>query len=217
MRAAVFLGPSLPREEALRVFRSAVYYPPAARGDIAAAADSGFQIIGLIDGVFYQQAAVSHREILDAMSGGIRIFGGSSMGALRASELDVFGMVGVGKIYEWYKSGKIRSDDEVALAFHPMDYRPLSEPLVNTRATLERLFIEGRISLREHDLLLGAAKAIQFQLRNPYRIIQKALHDGLEKERGRELLDCMLKARVDLKREDALMVLKRIKDEVKEL
>ncbi len=85
------------------------------------------------------------REILNALEGGIKVVGGSSMGALRASELDVYGMVGVGKIYRWYKEGAINSDDEVALVFHPETGRALSEPLVNIRATLEILHSKGMI------------------------------------------------------------------------
>jgi len=44
--------------------------------------------------------------------------GGSGMGVLRASELDSYGMIWVGRIYEWYCDGVIESDDEVAVTFH---------------------------------------------------------------------------------------------------
>ncbi len=42
------------------------------------------------------------------MKKGVKVYGSSSMGALRASELDEFGMVGVGRIYECYRSGPHR-------------------------------------------------------------------------------------------------------------
>jgi hypothetical protein len=46
------------------------------------------------------RAAVGHREIISALKAGVCVVGGSSMGALRASELDSYGMIGVGRIYE---------------------------------------------------------------------------------------------------------------------
>ncbi|MBC7120212.1 MAG: TfuA-related McrA-glycine thioamidation protein [Candidatus Methanosuratus sp.] len=212
MKVVIFLGPSLPHEEAQRILSDAEYRPPAARGDIMRAAAGEAEVIALIDGVFYQQAAVSHREILHAIGKRIKVFGGSSMGALRASELDVYGMIGIGTVYEWYKAGKIRSDDEVALAFHPGDFRPLSEPLVNIRATLEQALASGGITQQEHDAVLTAAKDVPFQLRNYPRILQRAVHGGISGTRAGEILDLIKRMRVDLKREDATKVLERIKE-----
>ncbi len=212
MRVVVFLGPSLTWEEARRILSDAEYLPPAARGDIIRAAEAGANAIALIDGVFYQQAAVSHREILKAMDIGAKVFGGSSMGALRASELDVYGMVGIGTIYEWYKSGKIRSDDEVALAFHPENLRPISEPLVNVRATLEKARSSGHITQEELEIILVAAKEVPFQLRNYARILQRAVRGGLCSLRAGEILELLKKVRTDLKKEDAIKVLEGIKE-----
>ncbi len=64
---------------------------------------------------------------------GVTVVGGCSMGALRASELDTYGMIGVGRIYRWYRDGVAESDDEVAVTFHPDTLEPLSVPLVNMR------------------------------------------------------------------------------------
>jgi len=64
-RITVFLGPSLDRTEAEKIL-SANYLPPAKRGDLLAAAIEGSTIICLIDGVFHQESAVAHREILSA-------------------------------------------------------------------------------------------------------------------------------------------------------
>ncbi|MDD1646541.1 MAG: TfuA-related McrA-glycine thioamidation protein, partial [Methanomicrobiales archaeon] len=74
----VFLGPSLDRAEAARIL-DAHYRPPAARGDLSRAAEEGARIIGLIDGVFFQESAVGHREILYAIQKGARVVGASSM------------------------------------------------------------------------------------------------------------------------------------------
>ena len=81
----VFLGPSLPREQAEAVLQ-ADYRPPAKRGDIYQAAREGAGVICLIDGVFFQECSVAHKEVIYALEAGARVLGASSMGALRASE-----------------------------------------------------------------------------------------------------------------------------------
>ncbi len=212
MKGAVFLGPSMRVDEARSILPNADYFPPAARGDVSSAAKKGYGAIGLVDGVFYQRAAVAPREILNALEGGIVVVGGSSMGALRASELDIYGMVGVGRIYRWYKDGTINSDDEVALVFHPSTFKALSEPLVNIRATLGRLCSKGLVTTDEKEVLIQAAQQTPFQLRNYIRIVQVALNLGLEKARGAGLLQLMEDNRVDQKEEDAREVLMKLRD-----
>ncbi len=117
-RIIVFLGPSLDRESAGKIL-AAEYRPPAKRGDITRAAGDGASVICLIDGVFHQDNAVAHREILAAVKKGVKVVGASSMGALRAAEMDTLGMVGIGEIYRMYRDGELESDDEVALVFDP--------------------------------------------------------------------------------------------------
>jgi hypothetical protein len=210
MKSVVFLGPSLPWEEAKAILPTAYYRPPAGRGDIAAVVGMGFDAIGLIDGVFYQRPAVAPREILLALDQGMKVLGGSSMGALRAAELDAYGMIGVGKIYSWYKDGKINSDDEVALVFHPETFEALSEPLVNIRATLEVLLDEAMITQGEAGKIITAAKDTPFQLRNPMRIVQAAMNKRLDKRRGAFILSALKEYHVDQKKLDAQELLTKL-------
>src|SRR5512136_1563643 len=153
--AVVFLGPSLDRREALGIL-AADYRPPAARGDLTRAVQDGARVIGLIDGVFFQESSVGHREILAGLSAGVRVIGASSMGALRAAELHTLGMEGVGDVYRMYRDGVLVSDDEVALAFDPETFTALSEPLVNIRATLARAILEHIIDYADSEALLSA-------------------------------------------------------------
>ncbi len=88
--------------------------PSIKRGDAVKAFEKGASIIGVIDGVSFQDVAVSPRELLHLLDRGAIIVGGGSIGALRAAELDVYGMIGVGEIY---------SDDEVALIFNLLYFR----------------------------------------------------------------------------------------------
>src|SRR5262249_33855236 len=88
--------------------------PPIQQGDLLQLMYDWPDVLGVIDGYFCYVPAVLHKEILIALERGIRILGAASLGALRAAELDSFGMEGVGEIYRMYKTGQIDGDDEVA-------------------------------------------------------------------------------------------------------
>ena len=205
----VFLGPSLSRDRAEKVLE-ADYRPPAKRGDLYLAAREGAEIILLIDGVFFQECSVAHKEVIYALEAGAKVLGASSMGALRASELDIYGMEGIGKIYQAYKSGHLVSDDEVALTFDPFSYEPSSEPLVNIRFNLDLAWQMGAISASCKDRLFHFAQAQYFPDRTYERMLSDA--SGLVKEK--ELLrfrEFLAKDKRDFKMEDALLALERAK------
>jgi hypothetical protein len=135
-RPAVFLGPSLDRDAAASLLPEAEFRPPIRRGDLAPLLDGPPAAIGIVDGEFYQSLAVSPKEILPLLRRGVAVFGSSSMGALRAAELFGHGMTGIGTVFEWFRQGRLSADDEVAMTFCPVTFRPLSEPLVNFRVAL---------------------------------------------------------------------------------
>jgi hypothetical protein len=211
----VFLGPSLDPDRAAGILR-ADYRPPARRGDILAAARDGAKIIGLIDGVFFQDCAVAHREILEALRSGVRVFGASSMGALRAAELDTLGMEGVGRIYRAYRSGELVADDEVALVFDPVYFAPLSEPLVNIRATIARAEEKGVIDAGAAREILHAARSLYFPDRT-YDRIAGAAGKAVAGEALERFLAFARSEPADVKREDACLALRRIREIAGEL
>ena len=205
----VFLGPSLDRTAAEKIL-PAEYHEPAKRGDILRAVQSGATIICLIDGVFHQDCAVAHREILHAIKSGVRIIGASSMGALRAAEMDTLGMVGVGEIYHKYKSGELESDDEVALVFDPESGLSLSEPLINIRYTLKHAQESGVISPAAHDTLLAAARSIFYPQRTYVRCVSAA-GAALDAEEGTRFLSWVETGQCDQKRVDAVAALEYVR------
>jgi hypothetical protein len=146
-----FLGPSLPAAEA----RGVTVLPPARQGDLWRALSLRPRSIALIDGVFESQPSVWHHEILDALDAGVAVFGGASMGALRAAELHGRGMIGVGRIFRWYRDGEVIDDSEVALLHAGADhgFRPLTLPLVNVRWAAQE-------AVRARVLRPGEAKAL---------------------------------------------------------
>jgi len=205
----VFLGPSL-EQSAAEMILPAEYRPPAKRGDLLAAVHEDATIIGLIDGVFHQESAVAHREILTAIKKGVRVVGASSMGALRAAEMDTLGMVGIGEIYRMYKSGELESDDEVALVFDPSSGLALSEPLINIRFTLKRAREEGIIDSAAHDALFVSARSL-FYPKRTYRTIVAQAGDSVDDRTRKRFLGWMETGQCDQKREDAIAALEYIR------
>ena len=213
MRAVIFAGTSICHEDAKAIL-DAVYMPPVARGDVEKVASQGYDIIGIIDGMFFDRAAVAHKEILHAMKKGITVIGGCSMGALRASELDVHGMIGVGKVYEWYRDGVLESDDEVAVTTNPETFEPVSVPLVNIRETLQAACDEGIIDDRTRLSLLNIAMDLHYPLRSYLGIVKTAVDKNMLPEKE-PLLGYCLNNEADIKRADAILVLEKIKERMK--
>ena len=207
----IFLGPSLSADEASKIM-DADYRPPIQRGDITAALRDNPDIIGIIDGVFHQQPAVSHREILDALKKGVAVVGGASMGALRASELDDFGMVGVGYVYNQYKNGFIESDDDVAIVINPVNLEQLSDSLVSMDYNFKKMLDKELISEEEFKRLFKTAKSI-FYPKRTYDLVFKNV--DIDRTKIKEIEKFLDEAGTDIKRQDAVDVVKYIKNMTK--
>ena len=159
MRIVAFAGPSLPSGER-ETFPGVEWRPPAQAGDLLRLEPEPGLTICLIDGYFDHRPAIRHKEILLHLSRGVRILGASSIGALRAAEMAPFGMEGIGAVYHAYAEGRIAGDDEVALihAGPEVDWKPLSLPLVDLRATLCRALRERAIDAQHARVLLAEAR-----------------------------------------------------------
>ncbi len=163
VKVIIYAGLSIPFDEAREILDSSedvevIYKRPIKRGDLSLALKQHPDIIGIIDGVFHQNSAVGHKEILNVMNSGVEVFGASSMGALRASELDTLGMTGIGYVYNQYASGTVESDDDVAVMLDSETLEALSEPLINMRYVFENAVCENIITEKEMDDLLCIAK-----------------------------------------------------------
>jgi hypothetical protein len=209
-KTIVFLGPSLDRAAAEKIL-AAEYRPPAKRGDLTHAIEDGAGIIVLIDGVFHQEAAVAHREVLAAVKAGITVVGASSMGALRAAELHTLGMTGIGKIFGLYRDGKLVSDDEVALVFDPASGYALSEPLINIRCTLKKAEAAGIITAADNAALLAAAQSVFYPQRT-YKKIAAAAGDTVDAATRERFLAFAAANPADQKKKDAIAALEYVRD-----
>lgn len=113
MKIKIYSGLSLSEADVRKRLPDAIYAPPIARGDLARDIALGVHVVGIIDGVFFQNLAIAPTEIMDALRSGMSVYGASSMGALRAAELWRYGMIGCGEIFERIKNTPYFPDDHL--------------------------------------------------------------------------------------------------------
>ena len=169
----VFAGPSIYGANK-RSWNGIQLRSPARHGDIAKAVLDGAAVIGLIDGCYETTAAAWHKELLFALSQGVAVFGGASIGALRAAECAEFGMQPVGVIAAKFINGDLLDDDEVALVHAPEElaFRPLTIAMVDIRATVGELRKNGALTDQEVEAVLSFAKQLFFKERTLDRIAE---------------------------------------------
>jgi hypothetical protein len=168
MKTLVFSGPSITEAEVHRLV-TATHAPPIKRGDLAATDD--YEVIVILDGEFGQNMSVSPKEILAVLERGKTVIGASSMGALRASELDRCGMIGVGWVYDHFRRSAVRRDADVALVYSPFDFKPMTVPMVDLEYWMEQAATAGLIPERERVLLLKVARKLFFADRTLERLM----------------------------------------------
>ena len=215
VRIIVYAGLSLPFDEAKEILDSTdevevIYKRPIQRGDLSQALKEHPDIIAIIDGVFHQNSAVGHKEILNAMKSGIKVYGASSMGALRASELDTLGMIGTGYVYTQYTTGEVDSDDDVAVMLDSETLEALSVPLINMKYVFTNAALEGIITDDEKEDLLRISKKTYYPQRNYAKTLSES---DLDDNKKSELID-FIRTSPDIKKEDAKELLNLIKEEI---
>ena len=216
VKIIIYTGLSLSFDEAREILDShddieVIYKRPVKRGDLDLALKENPNIIAIIDGVFHQNSSVGHREILKAIESGVKVYGASSMGALRASELDTLGMTGVGYVYNQYASGKVISDDDVAVMLDSTTLESLSEPLINMDYVFTNAVSEKIISENEKEELIKITKSTFYPKRTYSHTLKNSSLDSEVKNR---LID-FIRTSPDIKKEDAKELIRHIKDVVK--
>ena len=213
MRITIFAGPSISADECRSYVPGAVVRPPAEQGDLLHAyMEDEAEVLVLIDGTFHQNLSVWHNEVCYLLNTGARIFGASSMGALRAVETERFGMVGVGTIFEWYRDGVVTDDDEVALLHGPPEsgFRNFSLPMVNIRASLEAAARNGRLDCATAATAAQKAKSLFYPDRRVPEILSACRDAGMGPAELGAVEHALTTAHVDLKSNDARSVLQHV-------
>jgi hypothetical protein len=184
MKTIVFFGPSIAESEVLKL-AAVTHAPPIKRGDLARA--EGYDVFVILDGEFGQNMSVSPKEILGMLERGKTVIGASSMGALRASELDRSGMIGTGWVYDYFRRCAVRRDADVALVYSPFDFKPMTVPMVDVEYWMEQASTAGLIGNRERARLLKAVRNIFFADRSLDRLM-----DAARRAIGGDTLDTLL-------------------------
>jgi len=216
VKIIIYTGLSLSFDEAKEILDShddveVIYKRPIKRGDLGHDIKENPDIIGIIDGVFHQNSSVGHKEILNVINKGITVVGASSMGALRASELDTLGMTGIGYVYEQYAIGKVASDDDVAVMLDSETLEALSEPLINMEYVFENAVSENIITENQKDELIKIAKSTFYPKRNYSQTLNSS---SLDDETKSKLID-FIRRSVDIKKEDAKELITYIANMIK--
>lgn len=140
------------------------------------------------------------------------VLGAASLGALRAVELEKYGMIGIGKIFELYKKNTIAADDEVAVTFTPENQQLQSEAMIDIRYNLFIALRKGVIDKNTRRAAVKVAKSIYFPDRNYEVIINEtkrrypSFSDYLESFRS-----YISKNRQSLKEKDAIKLVNYVK------
>ena len=217
MTAIIFAGPSLPPKLRPPADRSLAWRPPVRQGELYRAALARPAIIGIIDGYFEVVPTVWHKEILWAMAEGIHVYGAASLGALRAAELDSFGMHGIGRIYEAFRDGRLEDDDEVAVLHGPeeLGYPPVSDAMVDIRASLAAAASDSIIAPALAASLEDIVKRLFYKERSYQAIVRCAAAAGLPATALKAFADWLPAGRIDQKRRDAEGMLDAIRAHLK--
>lgn len=208
MNIVFFAGPSLAKEEIL-AHLEAIVLPPPAQGDLLTALDHHRpQAIAIIDSAFPLSAWVS--ELHYALRSGVAVYGAGAQGALRAVELQDYGMKGYGKVFDDFASGQQTADDAVLACYREEGGRFVrtTESLVNVEATLQTAQGAGVIDDLLCGRLLQQAQALPWQERTWERILLPEMFAGLANSAA--VCAWIQDHPVDIQRQDALELVRAV-------
>ncbi len=213
----IYSGLTLDESDVAKHFPEAVMAPPIQRGDIWNDIKDRVQVIAIIDGKFHQNLPVSINEIMDGLRCGIVIYGSSSMGALRAAELQTQGMVGHGKIFEFIRDNPYFRDDYLGQVFEEKRERlqKKSRPYIDFYFNVEAMVSSSQISRRTGDALNTLYRNFPYPDRNWENLKQEIKKDH---QGNPGMLRAAEKAAHHMgsqKRKDALDLLNVIKRDLK--
>jgi hypothetical protein len=209
----LFIGPTLPAATARKHLPEASICPPVKHGDLFRLDPRAGDVVAIVDGLFHQELAIRHKEILDLLDRGVHVCGASSMGALRAAELHPYGMLGIGAIFEMLVNGEIDGDDEVSLVHSSASdgYQPLSEALVDIRLQCRQALEAGVVNDGDVAAIIAAASALAYDERAYARVLADARSHGLDKAVAAAYLTFVKREGRNAKLEDALALVHHLR------
>lgn len=200
MKAVVFLGASLSLARARRIV-AAEFRPPARCGDVLSAVRDGATVIALIDGHPHGIPALWRKELRWALAAGVSVLGAGGTGAVCAAGLTDAGMEGMGALYEAYRHRPVSNG--------AVDPDRHTETMVAVRATLGRAARQGVVSCEARDKLVTMAQSLRVADIWPPLLV--AARDHVPASQLDRLRRWLGRGRVDRRRQDTLLLLRRLR------
>lgn len=170
-----FSGPTLNSSQ-LSIFPQISFLPPIKSGDLNELLlnkTNKVESVIIIDGLYHSSLSIRHKEIIAAISRGIKVYGAGSIGALRAAELNGYGMIGHGEVFHYYANNLITSDDEVSVVHDPCSpFTSYSLPIINLRLSIPSLIDKGLITGIQSSALLSFYESLHYTDRTKSRLIR---------------------------------------------
>jgi hypothetical protein len=196
-----FSGPTLNSTQ-LSIFPQVSFLPPIKSGDLNTLLlnkSNRVQSVIIIDGLYHSSLSIRHKEIIAAIKRGIKVYGAGSIGALRAAELNGYGMIGHGEVFHYYANNLITSDDEVSVVHDPCSpFTSYSLPTINLRLSIPSLIKQGLISGIQSSDLLSFYESLHYTERTRSRFIHYLKEVGLDPSLVDHITDYKLKDSIEL-------------------
>ena len=136
----IYLGPSGYKIDNKGLLNGWLVKPPCKQADIMNDIQQYKpKKICIVDGLYKTIPAPWHKELLLALENNVVVDGVGSLGALRAAELDEYGMNGYGWIYNFIKANE-PTDDSIVALLH-MDAASDYKPITVAKVELIHLFL----------------------------------------------------------------------------
>lgn len=212
MKIKIYSGLSLGPAHVARILPQAEFARPIKRRDVWLDIKQGYHVLGIVDGEFLQNLAVSPSEIADAMRCGIKVYGSSSMGAMRAAELREYGMIGVGRIFEHIRDADYFKDDHLGQLFADGAGSKFSLPFLDLKLGIEDLSEKGKVGKEDAAVVIRLYEQLHFSERSFSALrasLRKADRDDLAK-----LLAGLERQISSAKQRDGLLLLNKIKQDL---
>jgi hypothetical protein len=212
MTMHVFSGPSTAGSPVLGM-AGVCWHPPVVHGDLYQLLLAPGDAVLIIDGLYQHQAPVRHKEILSLCAAGVRVYGAASIGALRASELSGLGMSGLGRVFGWYRDGRLNSDADVALVHGDADigFRAFTHAMVSILDVCAGLLRAGRLNAQAVAAVTEVARSVHFTERSTAALLAAARRCGQEPAM-RAVTSALADQGNDVKRRDAEAAIRIVLD-----
>jgi hypothetical protein len=181
MTVHVFSGPSTAGSPVLGL-PGVCWHPPVVHGDLYQLRLAPGDAVLIIDGLYQHRAPVRHKEILSLCATGVPVYGAASIGALRASELSGLGMSGLGRVFGWYRDGRLNSDADVALIHGDADvgFRAFTYAMVSILDVCAGLLRAGQLNAQAVAAAAEIARSVHFTERSAAALLAAARKCGHE-------------------------------------